>query len=378
MSDKVTIYQNIIAPYRKPLFENLGESVDLTVYYSKSNNKDRNWNTSNKGQGYTSEVLNYIEIGPFIINYSLLKTVWKDDTDVIIATDTLQTVFTTVFLALYCSLGQTKFILWSEVFEDDHKFKRLPSMIHSIKNHRLRWVGLVFFKLFITVYRAVLYKCTNKYLAFSEDAKEYLQSNNVAESQIYVVNQVMPKDQIPKSKTKMEKPEEVVILYLGYLRSVKGVDILVKAFRMIDSDNIKLLIAGDGDQRDNLESLASDDERISFLGYVDECEKGGLYSNADIFVLPTFHDPWGLVVNEAVEFGLPIILTKSAACRQTLIQNNGLIIPTDDVHSLKSSIKLLASNSAVRDQMSSESKKVASKYNQLEQEVEPFIQAIES
>jgi len=99
-----------------------------------------------------------------------------------------------------------------------------------------------------------------------------------------------------------------------------------------------LKIMGIGEEEDKLKSLAIGEKNIVFLGYLEEEEKAKYYATTDIFVLPTLFDPWGLVINEAMYHGLPIITT-SAAGATDLIRGNGIIVKAGDESQLKQAIR---------------------------------------
>lgn len=99
------------------------------------------------------------------------------------------------------------------------------------------------------------------------------------------------------------------------------------------------MIAGTGPFEEKLKKKASGDERIEFLGYISEQKKADYFDVADLFVLPTHHDPWGLVVNEAINYGTPVITTEAAGAKELLVEEN-IFAPRDTetlAHKLKDS-----------------------------------------
>lgn len=108
------------------------------------------------------------------------------------------------------------------------------------------------------------------------------------------------------------EPDVVTFLYLGRLASEKGIDELIRAAELLDRAvaDWRLRIAGDGPEREGLEELVRDRglvSRVEFLGEVDSSVRGNVFAEADVFVLPSHREPWGLVVNEALSAGLPVI-----------------------------------------------------------------------
>jgi glycosyltransferase involved in cell wall biosynthesis len=138
-----------------------------------------------------------------------------------------------------------------------------------------------------------------------------------------------------------------------------------------------LIIAGDGPEFQRLKNLSNEHDSIIFTGYVDEETKTRLYSIADIFVLPTFHDPWGLTVNEAMTYGLPVIVTSAASCSDHLIQGNGIITTPGNVDELAQALNYLLDNEEVRKTMGAHSLHIISEYD-VSAGAKPFLDAIDN
>jgi glycosyltransferase involved in cell wall biosynthesis len=150
-------------------------------------------------------------------------------------------------------------------------------------------------------------------------------------------------------------------LYVGYFNQRKGLPLLIQAFQQVAQEEDRLILVGDGPDKMLLQQLAEGDGRILFPGYVDGAQKSSWYAAADLFVLPTLHDPWGLVVNEAMAFGLPIVTTEAAGCAE-LVQGNGRIVPPNDVPALAAALHALLSNSGRRVTMGKRSRELIAPY----------------
>lgn len=109
---------------------------------------------------------------------------------------------------------------------------------------------------------------------------------------------------------------------------------------------IGLVFAGDGE---SLAQLRQDASSISpgvvrFTGFAQRGELPRYYGLAEALILPTYTDTWGLVVNEAMACGLPIVVTQAAGCAPDLVTEgwNGMVVPVKDIPSLSSAMQHLA------------------------------------
>lgn len=134
-------------------------------------------------------------------------------------------------------------------------------------------------------------------------------------------------------KYSYEKKENLTLtyLYVGRLSEEKNLSFLVEIF---NERQEKLIIVGDGPEAYNLKRKAK--SNISFLGYINNKDLKQIYKSADVFVLPSKSEPWGLVIEEALNFGLPIIISNKVGCKDDLVfKKNGLIFDINNNHSFK-------------------------------------------
>jgi glycosyltransferase involved in cell wall biosynthesis len=128
----------------------------------------------------------------------------------------------------------------------------------------------------------------------------------------------------------------VDILFSGQLIARKGGDILLKSFVKIASKHkcARLTMLGDGPERPALEGMVPDmlRDRVIFLGHREPREIPEIFAAADIFCLPSRHDGWGVVVNEAVGAGLPIVVSDAVGAGHDLVHPgaNGFLTRTGD------------------------------------------------
>jgi glycosyltransferase involved in cell wall biosynthesis len=140
------------------------------------------------------------------------------------------------------------------------------------------------------------------------------------------------------------KPGRAVILFASKMQPHKRAADLLEAYAQLSPDAY-LVFAGDGEERTNLERRARDLtlDSIRFIGFRNQSELPSLYDLCDVFVLPSEHEPWGLVVNEAMNAGKPVIVSDRVGAGPDLVEDgiNGAVFSTRDTASLADCLRRL-------------------------------------
>jgi glycosyltransferase involved in cell wall biosynthesis len=125
-------------------------------------------------------------------------------------------------------------------------------------------------------------------------------------------------------------------IYVGRLVNVKNIDFIIRVFNTLPQYN--LYIIGGGPCEKKLKGIAK--ENIIFLGMINNKELSQYYQKNDVFILPSKSEPWGLVVEEALNNGLPILLSNKIGCWEELLKEgeNGFLFDYDKEDSLKEAI----------------------------------------
>lgn len=133
------------------------------------------------------------------------------------------------------------------------------------------------------------------------------------------------------------EPGRPVVLYASKFSRRKRPDDLIAAFRQMSArfpaDAAPyLLMIGDGEMKADLESESKrlGEDKIKYLGFRNQTELPRFFDLCDVFVLPSIHEPWGLVVNEAMNAAKAVVVTSDVGCGPDLVQDgvNGFIVPT--------------------------------------------------
>jgi glycosyltransferase involved in cell wall biosynthesis len=149
-------------------------------------------------------------------------------------------------------------------------------------------------------------------------------------------------------------PQKPVVLFIGKLIAKKRPMTLLQAFAQVrERYDAQLLYVGEGGLRRELEQFARDRliPDVHFAGFVNQSELPRAYALADLLVLPSaFHETWGLVVNEAMNFGLPVVLSQMVGCAPDLVAEgkNGFVVGVDDRAGLARALERLIADPQLR------------------------------
>ena len=172
--------------------------------------------------------------------------------------------------------------------------------------------------------------------------------------------------------------ESKIVLFVGQFIHRKGIDVLLKASKRISRlhDDVEFVLVGGELPLKKHDLLAR--HGIITHPFVLKDELRVFFLAANIFVLPTREDIWGLVVNEALAYSLPVITTDRCNAGLELIKDkgNGFVYPVDDVESLTDKIRFLLENDKERKEMQVRAVEVVKEYT-IEKMVERHIEVLD-
>jgi glycosyltransferase involved in cell wall biosynthesis len=193
-------------------------------------------------------------------------------------------------------------------------------------------------------------------LAYGNKARERLMELGAAQANIRVTGNAgdyvfrpAPKHALARARAEWQIGGRPVILFLGRMLPIKGVDTLLEAFRLLrEKQDAVLLLAGEGPAlpalRRRAESLGLADVRFTGKAVRTNAEKNLLYSLARIFVLPSRRtrtaEAWGLVLNEAAAAGLAIVASRWVGAAGDLIRSGetGSLVDDNDPRALETAL----------------------------------------
>jgi glycosyltransferase involved in cell wall biosynthesis len=188
-------------------------------------------------------------------------------------------------------------------------------------------------------------------------------------------NSISPSPSHPLSPRPSTFDPRPNILFVGRLQARKRIDSLLRACAEIK--NMRLVIIGDGPERGSLESLAQEiHPSAEFIGAKHGGELKAYFEEADLFVLP---GTGGLAVQEAMSYGLPIIVAQGDGTQDDLVRKeNGWQIPPDDFDALVSTIKDALSDVARLRKMGEESYRIVKDEINIEKMADVFLSVVNS
>lgn len=134
-------------------------------------------------------------------------------------------------------------------------------------------------------------------------------------------------------------PEDKIILYSGkYMEKKRPMDLL-RAFGKLNNPGCWLILVGEGELRKEMEKFIADNQlkQVILTGFVNQSQVSEYYAISDVFVMcSSIGETWGLSVNEAMNFGLPVIISDLTGCSEDMVKNgdNGYIFETGNTDQL--------------------------------------------
>ena len=322
---RVLFVTNYPSPYRVDFFNLLGKYVDLTVAFTEKieaqKHRSSKWFNEDYS-GFKAVFLNsQIAIGKVKVAKDIIPLL-KSNFDHIILPPTQM-------LAIeYMKMHRIPFAI-----EADGGFISAESRLHYlIKRHFISsadsWLSsgkatALYFKHYGAKEESIFY------YPFTSQRKKDLDSAQIIDSR--------EKD---KLREKLGISEPRMVLFVGQMIHRKGIDVLLKAAQELP-ENVAVVIVGSEPTEEYLEMWKELNlKNVYFVGFKVKDELAEYYEAADLFVMPTREDIWGLVINEAMSYGLPIVSTDRCVAALELVENdvNGMIVPVENSAALAEGI----------------------------------------
>lgn len=348
---KILYMTNIPVPYKIDFFKELNKYVDLTVAFERkaATNRNKEWMSGNETELKIIH-LNGINVGEEnAFCPQICKIISDGNYDEIVAS-VYQTP-TEMLATQYMKRKKIPFYISTDggFVKPDGKIK------WKIKQH------------FMTGAKGYFSpnSMTDNYFVNYGVARELIQRypfTSIRDCDILDTCLSIAEKNIIKDKLNIR--EEKVIVGVGQIIERKGWDILIRAVVNLPPE-IGIYIIG-GTATDSLLQIIHK-YKMKNIHFVDFKSTGLLrdyYKLADVFVLPTREDIWGLVINEAMSCGLPIVTTQNCMAGLELVKENinGYLVPSDDENQLGEKLLKLINDPQLCEQMGKESLQIIKKY----------------
>lgn len=342
--------------YRIPFFRSLNELYDIEFLFTNVEEYNQTYDTQLSHEIPGMENMNYITVPKRlgIAWGAIRRTLGEYDVFVGGSWDTPTDVIETLLYFIIVKLKRKPLILWRE----DWDWK-----VQSIKRRLVKSLA------------GFLGRHADAILVPGSKHREFFTSLGVSHEKIFIMpnvsNLTLKKDDYHKKDKlcrELDLKDEKVILFVGRLIDLKGIQYLLKAFQKLQDgmNDVVLVIVGDGECRGKLEELTSHldvEDKVYFQGNVDNELLGAYYLLSNVFVLPSitthYADACPLVVNEAMYFGKPVI-TSDAVGTTFMIKEgvNGYVVPERNSEALCKALEKILGNPALEEKMSEASKKI--------------------
>lgn len=345
---KVLFLANIPSPYRVDFFNEFGRLCDLTVTFEGQKSTERNKKWVSEGEK------NYKQI--------ILKG-WRTKADQFFCPGILKIINKTWDFIIIGSYSSPTSMLAIEYM----KFHKIPFLIQAdggiIKQeNKLKYL-----------LKSHYISCAKAWLSSGNATTEYLVYYGAKRERCfnYPFTSLWKKDleramRIKKNnkedlRRRLEMKEKYIVLSVGRFSYEagygKGYDLLLKAAEKLPAE-IGIYIVGDDPSKEFLKWKEEKKlDHVHYIGFKVKEELLEYYAASDLFILMTRADVWGLVINEAMMFGLPIITTDMCVAGLELVENNknGYIIPIYQENILSDKIEYILYNERLRGSFGEES-----------------------
>ena len=349
---KVLFVTNVPSPYRLDFFNELGKYCDLTVCFERRRASDRDdkWQ-GEKAVNYKSVQLNMTSYKSDMSIGSALKNYIKRNTfDIIIFTNYASPAVMSAIS--YCRNHGIRYFLEY----DGGFYKKDKALVRFVKKHLLC----------AAVGHFTTCKEHEKYLVSLGIPQNKIWKypfTSVREADIKRAQALIASDK-EMLRNKLSMSEERIVLAVGQFIHRKGFDVLLEAAKGLGK-NVGVYIVGGEPTEEYLAIQAKYNlKNVHFVGFKTKDELIEYYTASDIFVMPTREDIWGLVVNEAMSYGLPVVSSDKCIAALEMVSNgiNGYIVPVDDSDKLLDKINKVLNNNALREDMATQSGIVVQNY----------------
>jgi len=319
---RLSFYTNIPTPYQIDFFTALSDYFELSVTYYAEIQNDRQWTLSQSTSLYKVRFLknNWLAktFQKFMLDFhfsnSIFKIAGKEKSAFVILGGNYFIPNTIIALIVLKLRGKKVFWFGERLLPNNSAFKLFLKKLLLLPL-RMGCDGI---------------------LAIGNTAVESYAKYGFKQPKFNIHYNINNTNFLPRAihNNSPDESNRQIILTSGSLIARKGMDIAIKAFQGLSpalKKNKQLWIIGDGGLREELTILAAGDNDIVFMGFKEKNEVAATFKQASFFLFCSRYDGWGLVVNEALAAGLPVVVSNTTGASE-LIENsvNGFVVNSQD------------------------------------------------
>lgn len=352
---KIVILHNIISPYMTLLFNELYKlRNDIKVLYMAETESIREWDIKKEELKFPYEIM-FKGILNNVNPLNLARQTWKSlntlNPDVLIVGGYSYSSCWAGFF--WAKKNKKKIILWSDSNEEDKDRLFLKEMIKSFFIKRCDAANV----------------CGKR-------GKDYLIKLRMEPDKIFIKG-IVTDNSFYYNETAKARNDRVALckkfgvpdhnfLYIGRFSEGKNLIFLLDAYNRLNSNNWGLILVGDGPRRKESEDYIKKYaiKNVLMPGFKQKADIPMFLAVSDVFVLPSISEPWGLVVNEAMAAGLPVLVSKRCGCYPDLLKEgfNGFSFDPFDENELFSLMKEIVDGKVDLKKMGENSLEIISNY----------------
>ncbi|OHB75301.1 MAG: hypothetical protein A2Z34_09605, partial [Planctomycetes bacterium RBG_16_59_8] len=346
---RICFVTNFCPPYRAGVFRLLAERLPVDFFFC-SRGEERYWNPRVKRveEGAAFHHLDGFTLVPGIrVTPGLIAEASSTRYDVVVKCLNGKFALPAAFLA--AKLTGKKFILWQTMWSHP------TTILHRLSYPFLR----------------LIQACADAIVVYGEHGRRYLQGLGLPSRKIFVARQAVDNSWFGQEVAEEDRRalrrslgigDRKVVLYVGRLEESKGIPFLVKAVAAMGERRPLLLMIGSGSGRAELDRSIREhglERDVRVIDHVENLELYRYYAIADLVALPSIttrreREPWGLVLNEAMNQGRPVVATDAVgAAVGGLVREgeNGLVVPERDAGALRRAMERILGDDALRARM---------------------------
>ena len=338
MKNKILLITNIPTPYRLPIFKILNEQLNIKFVFCSKIEKNRSWKIDkrqlNINHTFLSKNKNYVHTNP-----GIFKLLHCEKPNIIITSGFYPTM---IFAFLYSLIFRIQHIVFTDGTLDSES--RLT--------------------IFHMLVRKVFFRYSKSFIAASDKSISLFESYGINRSKIYKSHLCVDNLKFNSNK----KVKKYDLMFSGQFIERKNPIFFVNLFQKLNEIGIvsSAIMIGDGPLLEKTISYVKENDlNIKTPGFIQQDQLPEIYQQSSIFIFPSSNDPWGLVANEALASGLPVLVSKFAGCSDELVIDgyNGFVFDNFDLNTWIEKIKYLLSDTNLLNKFSDNSKKSVTSYN---------------